>query len=50
MAIRRSGPALSCKSQRTDQARPRFRMPIIPAMIGTLLLVNIASVVFVLME
>jgi len=50
MDPQRSRLSLSTRAFEDEDRRPRLRIPLIPTLVGTLVLVNIASAVLALME
>jgi ABC-type phosphate transport system permease subunit len=50
MAIKGSHLASRLKLLQSENSTPRHHIPVIPMLIGTLALVNVASVVMVLMD
>lgn len=49
MAIRRSHHAPQDEATRTEE-KPRLRIPVVPALLGALGVLNVASAVFALIE
>jgi hypothetical protein len=50
MATQRSRLSGSIEAYREDDQRPRLRVPLIPTLVGTLALMNIASAVLALIN
>jgi len=50
MVAQRSRLSLDTKTSQDEDRQPRLRVPLVPTLIGTLVIVNIASAVLALIE